>query len=93
MCLMVIIVDLVHLSCATERPDISILPITFITYLDANLFQPSLNDTEETTAPSTYVDSHVLTVTVELDDVIIRDLPQNSSVLINFSTPVSCHVR
>ncbi|KAJ8042978.1 Adhesion G-protein coupled receptor G4 [Holothuria leucospilota] len=71
-----------------ERPDIPIVPITFITYLDANLFQPSFTDTEETTAPSSYVDSHVLTVTVELDDVIIRDLPPNSSVLIKFSTPI-----
>lgn len=78
---------------STVHPNVSLVPITFITYLDARLFQPAnqLNTKQstDTLLLSSYVDSQVIAANIELDDVIIKDLPKNSSVLIRFSNPVS----
>ncbi|KAJ8042979.1 Adhesion G protein-coupled receptor L2 [Holothuria leucospilota] len=82
--------SVVHII-SNVHPDLSLVPITFITYLDARLFQPAdefnINQSTDTSLLSSYVDSQVITANIELDDVIIKGLPKSSSVFINFSSP------
>lgn len=75
-------------------PNVSIIPVSFISYLESSLFQTN-NDvivTEKANDPGSllkeYIDSHVIAATVELEDVVISNLPPNSSVITRFSTPI-----
>lgn len=74
----------------------SVIPVSFISYLEPSLFQT--NDdvivTEKADDPGSliteYIGSLVIAATVELD-VVISYLPPNSSVKTRFSTPASIY--
>ena len=70
------------------------VPVSFITYRDAVLYQADLEfsptDPQDTssTVLYEYVDGHVISATIEIEGVEVNNLPQNSSVITRFSKPV-----
>ncbi|XP_071848670.1 adhesion G-protein coupled receptor G2-like isoform X3 [Apostichopus japonicus] len=76
----------------TVNPNLTSIPVSFITYRDAVLFQSDLEGSsvnqEGLSVLDEYVDGHVISATIEIENVTIDNLPKNSSVITRFSTPM-----
>ncbi|KAJ8043022.1 Latrophilin-like protein LAT-2 [Holothuria leucospilota] len=76
------------------HPNASTVPISFMAFQDASLFQTS-NVTSEQMSSSLsneYIDSHVLAVKIEVDDTVIRELPTNDTVVARFPVPINSDI-
>lgn len=72
-------------------PNASTVPISFMAFQDASLFQTS-NVTSEQMSSSLsnkYIGSHVLAVKIEVNNIVIRELPTGDTVVARFPVPVS----
>ncbi|XP_071848665.1 adhesion G-protein coupled receptor G2-like isoform X2 [Apostichopus japonicus] len=76
----------------TVNPNLTSIPVSFITYRDAVLFQSDLEGSsvnqEGSSVLAEYVDGHVISATIEVENVTIVNLPENSSVMTRFSKPI-----
>ncbi|XP_071848662.1 adhesion G-protein coupled receptor G2-like isoform X2 [Apostichopus japonicus] len=76
----------------TVNPNLTSIPVSFITYGDAVLFQSDLEGSsvnqEGSSVLAEYVDGHVISATIEIENVTIDNLPENSSVMTRFSKPI-----
>lgn len=73
----------------TVYPNISTVPVSFVTYQDPRLFRMDTNQAlDAQNFTDEYIGSHVISLTVELLNVTISKLPQNSPVIIRFSDVV-----
>ncbi|KAJ8043031.1 Adhesion G-protein coupled receptor G4 [Holothuria leucospilota] len=67
-------------------PNTTEVPISFVTYEDSRLFRKDKSKASENrNGTQEYIGSYVVSSTVELPNVTIDGLPQNSSVIIKFS--------
>ncbi|KAJ8043029.1 Adhesion G protein-coupled receptor L3 [Holothuria leucospilota] len=67
-------------------PKETTVPVTFVTYRDSILFRENDNDrSDKRNATNEYIASYVISSTVELPNITISGLPQNSSVIVSFS--------
>ncbi|PIK40323.1 putative G-protein coupled receptor [Apostichopus japonicus] len=76
----------------TVNPNLTSIPVSFITYGDAVLFRSDLEGSsvnqEGSSVLAEYVDGHVISATIEIENVTIDNLPENSSVITRFSKPI-----
>ncbi|KAJ8043028.1 Adhesion G-protein coupled receptor G6 [Holothuria leucospilota] len=67
-------------------PNTSTVPVSFVTYQDPRLFRMDKNQVlDAQNVTDEYIGSYVISLTVELPNVTISKLPQNSPVIIRFS--------